>query len=319
MRVIQAHTFGGPEVLKPVDVPEPEPGPGEAVVAVAAADTLFVETQIRTGWGKEYFDPPLPFTPGGAVSGTVLRVGEGVDRSRLGRRVVAHTGSFGGYAEQVTVAATGLIPVPDGVDLDTAAALTHDGPTALGLFEGAGVRPGETVLVLAAAGGAGQLLVQLAHAAGAYVVGAARGEGKLAAVRAHGADRVVDYSRPGWTDGIAADVVFDGVGGELGRQALDATADGARFRAYGAPSGDFSVTAPTEDAARRGVTVTGIFDILPAGSSVDDYTARALAEAAAGRLRPMIAERMPLEQAAGAHATIEARTAVGKILLVPAA
>ncbi len=178
--------------------------------------------------------------PGGAAAGTVLAVGEGVDPAWTGRRVVAGPGALGTYAEQVAVPLDRLIPVPDGLGLREAAALAHDGVTGTGIAEAAGIRPGERVLILGASGGMGTLLVQMARAAGARVVGAARGERKLGLVRELGADAVVDYSEEGWTDrarealgGAGADVLLDGVGGELGLAGFALTADGGRVSAHG--------------------------------------------------------------------------------------
>jgi len=159
--------------------------------------------------------------------------------------------------------------VPDGLGLPAAAALLHDGSTEVGLLGETGVQPGEHVLVTAAAGGMGVLLVQLALAAGGQVIGAARGERKLAAVRQAGG-QAVDYSEPGWTGrvleltgGQGVDVVFDGAGGELGAASFGIVARGGRFSAHGMSDGGFARLDPAE-AGRRGVTVTGIGEYEPA-------------------------------------------------------
>src|SRR6266545_4147852 len=232
MRVVQVTRFGGPEVLVISEAPAPVAGPGQAVVGVSVADVLFVDTQIRSGRGSEYFGVKPPYVPGVGVAGQVISVGEGVDPGWVGRRVVAT--ATGAYAEQTVVPAEGLIPVPDGLGLREAAALLHDGRTALGLAEGARIQPGEWVLVLAVGGGLGILLVQLAHAAGARVIGAARGKRKLDLARELGAAAVVDYSEPDWaervreaTGGVGPDVVFDGAGGKrLSGQVLSEAAAG---------------------------------------------------------------------------------------------
>jgi len=245
-----------------------------------------------------------------------------VDSSWVGRRVVTDTGDGGGYAERAVAPAEGLIPVPDGLGLLEAAALLHDGRTALGIAEQAQVQPGEWVLVVAAGGGLGILLVQLAHAAGARVIGAARAKEKLDLARELGAEVVVDYSETGWpervreaTGGAGVDVVFDGVGGQIGRDAFEATARGGRFSAHGAPSGDFAEIDPQE-AERRGVTISGIQDVQFAPVEAKRLTERALSEAVAGRIRPVIGQTFPLEKAADAHAAIEARGVIGKTLLL---
>jgi NADPH2:quinone reductase len=317
MRAVRVERFGGPEVLTVAQVPDPVAGSGQAVVAVAAADVLFVETAIRAGNGGEFFKVRPPYVPGHGVAGQVVAVGEGVDAGWIGRRVAGHARDEGGYAERVAVQAGDLVPVPDGLDLREAAALLHDGVTALGLIESTGVRPGEWVLVTAAAGGLGILLVQLAHAAGAKVVGAARGERKLDLARTHGAREAVDYSEPGWTDRAWAatggvNVVFDGAGGEIGRAAFELTVSGGRFSAHGAPAGGFAL--PAED--RRGVTVRGIEQVRFGPEEARRLIERALSEAAAGRLRPVIGQTFPLERAAEAHAAIEERAVVGKTLLL---
>ncbi|MEV4009844.1 zinc-binding dehydrogenase [Nonomuraea angiospora] len=316
MRVAQVSEFGGPAVIEAAELPDPVPGPGEVVIQVAAADTIFVETQIRAGWDADSWGMIPPYVPGGAVAGVVIATGEGVDPSWIGRAVAAHTRPGGGYAEQALVAAGALIPLPQSLSPDTAAALMHDGPTALVLFANARVQAGESVLILPAAGGASSLLVQLAKAAGAHVTGAARGKRKLDAVRELGADIVVDYSEPGWLDGLRADVIFEGVGGELGASAMRVAAEGARVAAYGAPSGTFSVHDPGE-LERRGIQLSGIEQLQFTPDKLKEMATRALAEAAAGHISPLIAQRLPLERAAEAHAAIESRSVVGKTLLVP--
>jgi NADPH:quinone reductase len=162
MRAVQVTQFGGPEVLVTSETPEPVAGAGEVVVDVSVADTLFVETQIRRGWGGEYFTVKPPYVPGGGVAGQVHSVGDGVDAGWVGRRVVTRTGDRGGgggYAERAVVPVEGLIPIPDGLRLDEGVGLLHGGPTALKLTDDARIQPGAWVLVLAAGGGLGILLV----------------------------------------------------------------------------------------------------------------------------------------------------------------
>jgi NADPH:quinone reductase len=324
MRVIQVERFGGPEVLVPVDVPDPVAGPGQAIVRVRAADVGFVETQIRAGGFGEFFTVHPPYVPGHGVVGEVTGVGEGVDGKWRGRRVAAYTGEQGGrggYAEQAVVDADALVPLPDGLGLLDAAALLHDGVTALRLIDVIGIRAGEQVLVTAAAGGMGLLLVQRARAGGARVIGAARGKRKLDLVAEQGADVVVDYSEPGWTDrvreatgGAGPGVVLDGAGGAIGRAALGVLARGGRFSAHGAPSGGFAAFDPAE---RADATIKGIGDLMLSPEEMRQVLARALREAADGRLRPVVGQTFPLDHAADAHAAIEAREVVGRTLLLP--
>ena len=323
MRVIEATRFGGPGVLTVQEVPEAVAAAGQVVVDVSAADVLFVDTQIRRGWGREHFVVTPPYVPGSGVAGQVRTVGAGVDPDWVGRRVLAHTGNrqaHEGYAEQAVVPTDVVVPVPDELDLREAAALMHDGTTALGLVEQAAIRPREWVLVLAAGGGLGILLVQLAHAAAARVIGAARGPHKLDLIRELGG-QAMDYTAPDWTQrvldatgGTGPDVVFDGAGGELGRAAFDITARGGRFSAHGAPGGGFAAIDGHE-AERRRVRVRGIADAQFGPADRKRLTANALAEAAAGRIRPIIGQTFPLEKAGDAHTAIEAREVVGKTLL----
>ncbi|MGQ4381907.1 zinc-binding dehydrogenase [Streptomyces sp. SAS_270] len=318
MRAAQVKEFGGPEALAPVEVPDLQPGPGEVLIDVAYADTIFVETQIRAGWGRDFFPVTPPYVPGGGVSGVVGALGPDVPAEWLGRRVTAFV--TGSYAERAVAATSALTVVPDDLDLLPAAALVHDGVTATGLLELTAIGPTDRVLVLGASGGMGTLLIQLAHARGARVVGVARSAEKLALIRELGADAAVDSTSPDWPDaaraalGGAADVVLDGVGGQLGAAAFPLTSDGGRFSAHGAPSGGFSAVDP-EEATRRGITLYGIADVQFDPADLRRYTSEALAEAAAGRLRPVIGEVFPLERAGEAHAAIEGRGAVGKVVL----
>ena len=325
MRVIQVAEFGGPEVLVPVEVPDPVAGRGEAVIDVTAADVLFVDAMIRYGLAAEFFPLRPPYIPGNGVAGTVHAVGPDTDGSWVGRRVVAHTGArggSGGYAQQVAVALGDLVAVPDGLGLLEAAALLHDGATALGLLDSLPVESGEWVLVVGASGGLGALLVQLARAVGARVIGAARGQAKLNLAREVGADVVIDDSGPDWpkqvleaTSGHGADLVLDNVGGSVGLAAFGAVAADGRFSAHGAPAGGFTVIDPAE-AGRLGVTVRGIEQVQFSPSDLVAHTGRALAAASEGLIRPIIGQTFPLEEAAAAHRAIEARTVIGKTLLV---
>jgi NADPH:quinone reductase len=321
MQVAMVTAFGGPEVLVPGEVPDPVAGRGQAVIDVAVADVLWVETMIRRGAGGDYFTMRPPYVPGNGVAGRVRAVGAGVDPTWIGRDVVAHTGGLGGYAQQLVVAAEALCAVPDGVGLQQAAAVVADGATALSLFEGNAIQSGESVLVVGASGGLGIVSVQLARARGARVVAVARDARKLARIREIGADAVIDSEAPDWVEqaraalnGTGADVVLDNVGGEVGRAAFGAIAPGGRFSAHGTPSGQFAPIDPAE-AERRGVTLRGIRDVQHRDGERTRRTEQALAEVAAGHIRPEIGQTFPLAQAADAHAAIEARTVFGKTLL----
>jgi NADPH2:quinone reductase len=312
------HEFGGPEVLRVEEVPEPVAAPGQVVVALEVADVILLDTLLRNGWGGEYFPLTLPYVPGGGGVGTVLSVGEGVDPAWLGRRVISR--GAGGYAEQTLFRADEIVAVPDGLGSAEAAAMVHDGATALLLARRVEIVKDEWVLVAAATGGAGSLLVQLLRDAGARVIAAARGDRKLALSRDLGAELAVDYSLDGWqarvreaTGGVG--LAFDGAGGALGRAVFEAVADGGRFVTYGS-SGGFADIDP-ELASRRRVHVD---DVLAAGApdrvTLRELHADALALTAQGRLRPVIGATFPLAEAEKAHRSLEERTTLGKSLLV---
>jgi len=299
MRAVVMREFGPPDVLRLEEVAEPE---GEALVEVAFASVTFVETMVRAGRAPHpSMAPALPAILGNGVAGTAG-----------GARVVTTTGGLGGYAERAAVPRAGLIEVPDGLALDAAAALLADGRTAVGLIRSARIAPGETVLVEAAAGGVGSLLVQLARTAGARVIAAAGGERKLQVARGLGADEAVDYTREGWASGLEADVVLDGVGGAIARAAFGTLRRGGRMCSFGLASGTWAQIEPEEAQARD---VELVSQARPTPEESSERTRHALAEAAAGRLRPVIAQAVPLAEAAAAHAAIEARATAGKTLL----
>jgi NADPH2:quinone reductase len=308
MRAVVINEFGPPEVLVAADVPDPVAGPDQFLVEVEIANVTFVETQIRAGRS------PIP----GMAPKLPAILGNGVGGTAAGRRVVTSTGGSGGYAERVAVPADGLIAVPDGLELPDAVALLADGRTALSLLRSAEVRPGETVLVEAAAGGVGTVLVQLALGAGARVVAAAGGPRKLEVARGLGAQVAVDYREPDWAARVrseagAVDVVFDGVGGEIARTAFELVGAGGRFCPFGMASGAFAQVNEGE-AARRDVELRRGTRLTP--EEMIELSTAALAEAAAGRLRPVIGQTFPLERAADAHAAIESRQSIGKTLLL---
>ena len=307
MRAVVMREFGPPQVLGPAEVAEPRPGPGEVVIDVEAASITFVETQVRAGKPPHpSMLPALPAILGNGVGGTVA-----------GRRVVASLNGTGGYAEFAVVPAARLVEVPDGLAMRDAVALLADGRTALALAGRALPRAGDTVVVEAAAGGVGTLLVQLARQAGARVVALAGRPDKLAVARDLGADLTVDYSQDGWAEQVRdamghVDVVFDGVGGGIGLAAFGLLGPGGRFCPFGMASGSFTPVS-AELARERQVSV-----LRGAPASAEELVAlvrTALAEAAAGRLRPVVGQEFGLGEAAAAHAAIEARETVGKTLL----
>lgn len=319
MRAVWLARFGPPETLAPGEAPDPGPGPGQVLIEVEFAGVTFIETQLRAG------RPPypgagwtLPVIPGNGVGGVITATGPGADPALAGLRVVSSTGGTGGYAQRAAVAAALPVAVPDGLAMADAVALLADGRTAIALIRAAALRAGDRVLVEAAAGGVGSLLVQLARSAGATVVAAAGDDRKLGLARGLGAQITVGYRSPGWAGEVrraagAIDVVFDGVGGQVGLDAFGLLAPGGRMLVFGMASGTFTSTRDDEPAARQ---VTLIRGVPVAPELARDLTRAALAEAAAGRLRPLIGQRFPLARAADAHAVIESRAGAGKTLLI---
>ncbi|MER7365778.1 zinc-binding dehydrogenase [Nonomuraea wenchangensis] len=322
MRAVVMEEFGAPEVLRIRQVEDPVPGPGQVLVAVAYASITFVETQVRSGNGP-FGRPALPRIPGNGVGGRIVAAGPDVDPALMGAVVVTTTGGEGGYAELALARAQDAVPVPAGLELKDAVALLADGRTALLLYRQAEIKPSERVLVEAAGGGVGSLLVQLAAAADAHVIGAARGAGKAELVTSLGAASYVDYSRPDWLDrvmeatgGVGLDLVFDGVGGRIGTEAIGALRGGGRVSIYGTASG---ADAELDEGRLRARSI-GVIGLTAAPNPAQTRAliADALNLAADGKLRPVIGQTFPLESAAAAHRAIASRTTTGKTLLIPA-
>ncbi|MGW4248047.1 zinc-binding dehydrogenase, partial [Nocardia sp. NPDC004722] len=242
MRAIRLHEFGAAENLRYESVADPEPGPGQVRIVVAAAGVHLLDTALRQGIvGGPMPLPELPTIPGREVSGTVDRVGPGVERRWIGRRVVAHIGQApGGYAELVVTEAERLHEIPDGLDDGTAVAMIGTGRTALGILGFADIGPDTVALVPSAAGGIGTLLVQYLVAAGATVIGLAGGKAKADQVYENGADLALDYRDPAWPEAVRArygerpaTVLFDGVGGEVARAGVELLGKGGARLVFG--------------------------------------------------------------------------------------
>ncbi|NEA41913.1 zinc-binding dehydrogenase, partial [Streptomyces sp. SID11385] len=300
MLAVRMRRFGPPDVLVPEEVPDPVPGPGEVVVDVRAAGVHLVDTRLRAGAGGPL--PKLPTVPGREVAGVVSGLGEGTDPALRGTRVAAHLGNApGGYATRALVPAANLLPVPDGLGLAAAVALVGTGRTALGILNFASLSAADTVLVPAAAGGLGILLTQYASGAGATVVGLAGGPAKTRLVRENGAAHAVDYTRPDWPARVRealgserpVTVVFDGVGGEVAREAYGLLADGGRYLVHGWSSLGAEATGPgfvpdkAELRARAQSYERTVGPAMAAREGGPDplgaLQRRAFAEAAAGR------------------------------------
>ncbi|WP_112237551.1 zinc-binding dehydrogenase [Kribbella monticola] len=317
MRAAVATRFGGPEVIEVREWPEPAAGEGEVVIDVEVTDVIWVETAIRKGNLGGYFDVTPPYVPGSSLGGRVHSVGPGVDEGWIDKTVVGRISGFGAHAERVAVPVDSLAELPPQLSVETAVAVLNDGLTTLMLERSAPELAGKKVLITAAAGGMGLLLIQVAHKAGAHVVAAARGQAKLDLAKAQGADIVVDYTTPAWeksvleaTNGI--DVVFDGAGGAYGTAAFDTVQDGGWFSAHGTPSGSFAAYDEAE-ATRRGITVRGIMDVQADGGPVS--SADVITRAAAGDLVPVIDRVFAIDQLGDAHRAIEDRAVLGKALL----
>jgi NADPH2:quinone reductase len=327
MHAIRQYAFGPPETLVYEEVDDPQPGPGQVRIAVAAAGVHLVDTSIRKGQPPAAFArPELPMTPGREVAGVVDAVGAEVDEGWAGRRVVAHLGlASGGYAELAVADVGALQALPDGLAPEAAVAMIGTGRTAVAILDAARLAPDDVVLVTAAAGGLGNLFVQEAGHVGAAVVGAAGGPAKVELVEKLGADIAVDYSVPGWTqvvrdrlDGREVTVALDGVGGDLGLDALKLIGLGGRLILFGWSSGEPIAIGP-EVLYTGGISIMGVlgpwFGTRPGGMrGLED---EALARAASGRFSPVINPPFPLAEAAAAHAALEARATVGKVVLVP--
>ncbi|MGW0667218.1 zinc-binding dehydrogenase [Streptomyces sp. NPDC002746] len=333
MHAVRLHAFGPAENLAYERVEDPVPGPGQVRIAVRAAGVHLLDTALREGLTGPYPAPtPLPTVPGREIAGTVESLGEGTEPDWLGRHVVAHIGNApGGYAELTVTEADKLHPVPDGLDDAEAVAMIGTGRTTLGILGFTPLGPESIVLVTAAAGGIGTLLVQYAKNAGANVIGLAGGPAKTGLVRANGADLAVDYTLPDWPrqvrahlDGLGrrATVVYDSVGGTTARAAVDLLDKGGQHIVYGWSGQDLHNGRPltfTEDElTARAITSQNVLGpaMVQRGGSLRAMETRALAEAAAGRLRPAV-QRYPLAEAAAAHRALETRGTTGKVVLIP--
>ncbi|HWM73076.1 MAG TPA: zinc-binding dehydrogenase [Nocardioides sp.] len=322
MHAIRLHEFGPATNLVLDDLPDLVPAPGQVRIAVEAAGIHLLDINLRRGdEGTPIPLPELPTIPGREVAGVVDRVGDRVDAGWVGRRVVAHLGPVpGGYAEQALTSVDALFDVPEHVTFPDAIAAVGTGRTALGVLELEPPAKEDVVLVPSAAGGLGWLLAQSASAVGATVVAAAGSADRVAALAPLDAELAVDYSEPGWAEQVrertgGVTVVYDGVGGHVGREAFDLLRPGGRQVMFG-----FSAGAPTEftsiDVVERGVTVGWSLGprmmALPGG--IPGLAFRALERVAAGDWRPLVTT-YPLAEAGRAHADLEQRRALGKVVL----
>lgn len=326
MRAALCTRYGPPEGLELREVPDPEPGRLDVVVDVHACGVNFPDVLMVQDLYQ--YKPPLPFAPGGEVAGVVSAVGDDVVGVSVGDRVAASCGT-GGFAEKVVVRATSTFPIPESIDLTVAAGfLTTHGTSYHALRDRAALRPGETLLVLGAAGGVGLAAVELGAAMGAHVIAAASSDDKLAACRRHGAHEVVNYrdtDLKAWikehTDGRGVDVVYDPVGGELSEAALRATAWKGRFLVIGFAAGDIP-KIPLNLPLLKGCSIVGVF--YGEHASREPVEQRALVAElvemlADGRIRPEVTAQFPLDRASEALRELMDRRVIGKAVVLPQA
>ncbi|GBD44107.1 Quinone oxidoreductase 1 [bacterium HR40] len=322
---IVVHEFGGPEVLKYEEYTPPQPGPGEAMVRHRAVGLNYIDVYYRTG----LYQPPggLPFTPGLEAAGVVEAVGPGVDDLRVGQRVAYGTGPLGAYSDLRTMPADRLVAIPDTIADEVAAAMMLKGMTAQYLLKQTyRVKPGETILVHAAAGGVGLILCQWAKHLGATVIGTVGSRAKADIAKAHGCDHVIVYTEEDFvrrvreiTHGQGVPVVYDGVGRATFMGSLDCLQPRGLMVSFGNASGPVEafnlgilsqkgslyVTRPTL------MTYTATrAQLLEAANDVIDVVSR-------GIVRIEVNQRFPLREAAEAHRALESRQTTGATVLVP--
>ncbi|HKV86119.1 MAG TPA: NADPH:quinone oxidoreductase family protein [Ktedonobacterales bacterium] len=323
MRAVLCKAYGPPESLVVEEIEPLRPGAGQAVVSVKACGVNFPDTLIIQGLYQ--FKPPLPFSPGGEVAGVVKAVGAGVENVKPGDRVIAFT-IYGGFAEEALVEANALIPMPDGMEFDVASAFAMTYGTDLyALKDRANLQPGETLLVLGAAGGIGLAAVELGKLMGAKVIAAASSDEKLAVCREYGADGVINYRSEDLkerikelTGGQGADVVVDPVGGAYSEPALRGVAWNGRFLVIGFTAGEIP-RIPLNLTLLKGCSIVGVFwgSFAAREPERNQENLRQLLDwLRSGALKPRISARYPLDRAADALNDIAQRRVIGKAVLI---
>ena len=320
MKAIQVKETGGPEKMQLADVPKPTPGPGQALVRIAASGVNFIDVYFRIGLYKA----DLPLTPGSEAAGTVEAVGPNVTEVAPGQRV-AYAMARGSYAEYALVPASLLVPIPDGLDFETAAAVMLQGMTAHYLTHSTfALKPGDACLVHAAAGGAGGLTVQMAKMLGARVFGTVSTEEKARIAREHGADEAILYTQKDFemevkrlTGGRGVDVVYDSVG----KTTFDKSLNSLRPRGMMVLFGQSSGPVPPFDAN----ILNGKGSLFLTRPSLGHYVLTreellwragdVLSWVANGKLKLRVDRSYPLAEAARAHEDLESRKTAGKLLL----
>ena len=324
MKAALCKQFGPPETLVIEDLPSPKPGAGEVVVSVKAASVNFPDVLIIQN--KYQVKPPLPFSPGSELAGVVKEVGEGVTNAKRNDRVIAFA-SYGAFAEECLVPAARLVPMPAGMDFVTAASflLTY-GTSHHALRNRAATKPGESLLVLGAAGGVGIAAIEIGKVLGLRVIACASSEDKLAVCREHGADETINYGSEDLREGIkratggkGVDIIYDPVGGPYAEAALRSSNWRARFLVIGFASGDIPKIA---------LNLPLLMERSIVGVYWGEWTRRTPAEFAAavkelgewyaqGKLNPHVSSQFPLAQTAAALNELAGRRAKGKVVIVP--
>lgn len=323
MRAIVVHRLGSPAVLELEDLPCPEPGPGQVLVRLQAVGVNFADTERRRGL---YMSPTLPWRPGSEGAGDIVEVGPGVDAALLDKRVAFWAmppATTGCYSEYAVAPINSLFHLPDLVPYDTGAALPLQGLTAYGLaFFAAKIRPGMSVLIHAAAGGIGQLLVQLAHLQGARVFGTTSTAEKASRVNALGAEcflygkKLKDQISEA-TEGRGVDLIYDSIGQATQLQNLELLAMYGEVVHFGEASGPLAKFHP-EQLYERCLKV-GCFGLNVEHAPEAWAVARQelLAWVEQKELKLSISLRLPLAEAAKAHEKLESRATTGKVVLLP--
>ncbi|KAA1176268.1 NADPH:quinone oxidoreductase family protein [Marinobacter salinexigens] len=322
MKAILCKEYGTADKLVIEDVPSPDVKGRGVKIRVKAAGLNFPDTLIIEN--KYQFKPPLPFSPGGEMSGEVMEVGEQVTRFKPGDRVAGLTG-FGAFAEEIVVAEDRLLPVPDSMSDEKAAAFTMVyGTSYYALKQRANIQPGETLLVLGASGGVGLATVELGKAMGARVIAAASTAEKLEIAKAAGADEVINYSEESLKDaaknltkGKGVDVIYDPVGGEFTEQALRAMAWNGRHLVIGFAAGDIP-KIPANLTLLKGCSVVGVFwgDFTRREPEVNAQNMMDLMKLfAEGKIDPKISQVYEFDEYVDALGALTGRKATGKVVL----
>jgi len=321
MLAIQISRTGGPDVLEAVEVETPSPAAGQILVRHTAVGLNYIDTYHRSG----LYPLKLPSGVGLEAAGVVEAVGEGVTRFKTGDRV-AYNGTLGAYAEAAVVPAERAVKVPDDVSLENAAAALLKGMTAEFLVRRCfHVKHGDVVLVHAAAGGVGQILVQWCKALGATVIATVGSEAKAEIAHSLGADHVIDYSHEDiaakvaeLTGGQGVAVVYDGVGKDTWTASLKSLARRGVMVTFGNASGPVPPFAPLELSAKSlFVTRPRLFDYITTTEELDESAQALFAVIASGAVKIDIGQTFPLAEARAAHEALEGRRTTGATLLVP--